>query len=90
MIAETIPADERAKDVKALDLDKDDLPDERALGVKWCVESDNSGFKVDIKLKPPMRRSILPVFSSVYEPFGLAAPFVLPAKQLLQDLCRTK
>ena len=28
MIAETIPADERAKDVKALDLDKDDLPDE--------------------------------------------------------------
>ena len=41
-------------------------------------------------LKSPTRRSILSVVSSAYDPLGLAAPFVLPAKQLLQDLCRVK
>ena len=38
----------------------------------------------------PTRRGILSVVSSVYDPLGLAAPFVLPAKRLLQDLCRVK
>ena len=89
-VLETIPGDERRKDVKALDLSKDDLPVERALGVKWCAETDTFGFKVDFKLKPPMRRGILSVVSSIYDPFGLAAPFVLPAKQLLQDLYQIK
>lgn len=26
--------------------------------------------------------------SSIYEPVGIAAPFILPAKRLLQNLCR--
>ncbi|XP_078371484.1 uncharacterized protein LOC144655144 [Oculina patagonica] len=69
---------------------KDDLPVERALGVKWCVETDTFGFKVEVKYKPPTRRGILSVVSSVYDPLGLVAPFVLPAKRLLQDLCRIK
>lgn len=89
-VLETIPEDKRAKDVKALDLSKDDLPVERALGVRWCVETDTFNFKVDFKLKPPTRRGILSVVSSVYDPFGLAAPFLLPVKQLFQDLCRMK
>ena len=76
--------------MKTLDLSKDDLPIERALGVKWCVEMDTFGFKVDVKLKPPTRRGILSVISSVYDPLGLAIPFMFPAKLLLQDLCRVK
>ena len=35
-----IPEEERAKEVKDLDLDCDNLPVERALGVRWCVQSD--------------------------------------------------
>lgn len=89
-VLETIPEVERAKEVKTLDLSKDYLPVERALGVRWCVETDTFGFKVDIKLKPLTRRGILSVVSSVYDPLGLAAPFMLPAKRLLQDLCRFK
>ena len=64
-VLETIPEEERAKEVKTLDLSEDDLPVERALGVKWCVETDTFGFKVDVKLKPPTRRGILSVVSSV-------------------------
>ena len=89
-VLETIPVAERAKEVKTLDLSKDDLPVERALGVKWCVETDNFGFKVDINFKAPTRRGFLSLISSGYDPVGLAAPFVLPAKRLLQDLCRVK
>nr|XP_058944749.1 uncharacterized protein LOC131772813 [Pocillopora verrucosa] len=87
-VLESIPVEARAKDVKDLDLDNDALPAERALGVSWFVETDSFGFKVNIKEKPCTRRGILSVVSSVYDPLGMAAPFILPAKLLLQDLCR--
>ena len=87
-VLESIPVEARAKGVKDLDLDNDVLPAERALGVSWFVETDTFGFKVNIKEKPCTRRGILSVVSSVYDPLGMAAPFILPAKLLLQDLCR--
>ena len=87
-VLESIPVEARAKDVKELDLDNDTLPTERALGVPWFVETDTFGFKVNIKEKPCTRRGIHSVVSSVYDPLGMAAPFVLPAKLLFQDLCR--
>lgn len=36
------------------------------------------------------RRGILSVVGSMYDPLGFLAPVILPAKQILQDLCRTK
>ena len=87
-VLESIPVEARAKGVKDLDLDNDVLPAERALGVSWFVETDTFGFKVNFKEKPCTRRGILSVVSSVYDPLGMAAPFILPAKLLLQDLCR--
>lgn len=35
----SIPGDERAAEVKDLDLQQDELPVERALGVQWCTSS---------------------------------------------------
>ena len=64
------------------------MPTERALGVRWNLESDTFGFKVKLKDKPPTRRGMLSIVSSVYDPFGFVSPFVLPAKAVLQDLCR--
>ena len=87
-VLESIPPEERAKDMKELDLECDMLPTERALGVSWFVEMDALVFKVNFKEKPCTRRGILSVISSVYNPLGMAAPFVPPAKLLLQDLCR--
>jgi len=43
---------------------------------------------VKVKEKPPTRRGILSLVSSVYDPLGFASPSVLPANViLLQDLC---
>ena len=47
-VLESIPPEERAKDVKELDLECDMLPTERASGVSWFVETDAFGFKVNI------------------------------------------
>ena len=38
--------------------------------------------------KPPTRRGILSVVSSVYDPLGFVSPFLLPAKKILQELCQ--
>ena len=85
-VMESIPESERATSVK--DLDFDHALIERALGVQWHVASDTFRFKITIKDRPPTRRGILSTVSSVYDPLGFIAPFVLPAKILLQDLCR--
>ena len=87
-IIKFIPMSKRVGSVKDLLLDQ--LPIERALGVRWNVESDTFGFKISVKDRPPTRRGILSVVSSMYDSLGFAAPFTLPAKVLLQDLCRQK
>ena len=67
-VLESIPEEKQSKDVKTLDLNYDDLPIERALGVQWCVESDTFKFRITVKDKPVTRRGILPIVSSIYDP----------------------
>jgi len=81
----SIPPSERAASV--VDLDLDNPPMERTLGVSWDVETDAFTFKVSPKEKPPSRRGVLSVTSSLYDPLGFVAPVVLVAKILLQDIC---
>lgn len=87
-VLESVPTEKRSKEAKNFDLGHDRLPVERALGIQWCVESDVFEFRIVVNGKPPTRRGILSVISSVYDPLGFAAPFTLPAKKILQDLCR--
>ncbi len=47
----SISEESKAKTVKDLDLEKDKLPMERALGVQWCVETDTLQFKVTLQEK---------------------------------------
>ena len=89
-VLESIPEDERAKDVKGLDLNLDALPVERALGMTWNVELDCFVYKFSPKIKPMTRRGILSVLSSVYDPVGYASPFTLRAKLILQELTRNR
>ncbi|GAA6085465.1 uncharacterized protein LOC121911178 [Tachysurus ichikawai] len=61
----SIPESERAKDVQNLNLDIEDLPIERALGMQWCIKEDAFTFQVIIKECPTSRRGILSVVSSI-------------------------
>lgn len=86
----SIPSGERAKVVRDLNFDDQQLPAERALGMRWSAEHDTFGFKIEMKEKPPTRRGILWMVSSLFDPLGLVGPVVLEAKQLLQTLCQMK
>ena len=84
-VLESIPGSERVQGIMKLDLWRDELPIERALGVQWRIESDKFGFNINIKLRLPTRRGILSVVGTVFDPFGFTSPFVLAAKKILQD-----
>ena len=86
-VLQTIPSKERSKEVKDINFDEQILPIERALGVSWCIENDSFCFRIVLKDAPLTRRGILASVSSVYDPLGFGAPFILPVKQLLQQLC---
>ncbi|KAK0133430.1 hypothetical protein N1851_031061 [Merluccius polli] len=85
-----IPEQDRAKEVRSLDLSKEELPMERALGVQWDVERDQFTFSIAIKSHQTTRRGILSTVCSIYDPLGFLAPTTLVAKQILQKLCKLK
>ncbi|XP_068742185.1 uncharacterized protein [Montipora capricornis] len=88
-VIKAISKEQQASGIKELDLSRDVLPIERALRVQWCLQSDALQYRVVLKDKPLTRRGILSSISSIYDPLGLAAPFLLKGKQILQDLCKT-
>ena len=75
------------KEVNNLDLDSDTLPVERALGVRWCAQSDSFKFKITLSDRPLTRRRVLSTISFIYDPLGVLVPVVLSAKRILQNLC---
>jgi hypothetical protein len=85
-VMEALPAEDRANDVRDLDLRRDVLPTQRSLGVHWDLQSDSFTFKVTIPERPFTRRGILSVVNSIYDPTGFAAPVTLKGKLLLQKL----
>ncbi|XP_030836004.1 uncharacterized protein LOC115921870 [Strongylocentrotus purpuratus] len=87
-VLNAIPKEERASTVQELDFDKDKLPTERALGMLWHTDEDVFSFKIQLKDKPATRRGILSTVCSLFDPLGCASPVLLPAKHLLQTLCR--
>ena len=60
------------------------------LGVLWTVQADQLGFHVKNLDKAATRRGVLSTISSLYDPLGMAAPFILTVKIILQDLCHQK
>ena len=72
-----IPNDLRKDGMKEKDLKLGNLTDDKALGVKWNVKDVTLGFIVKMNNKPATRRGLLAALSSIYDPLGLGAPFLL-------------
>ena len=83
-VLSTIPEEERSKPL--IDLDLDNLPVQRTLGVQWNVEEDVFLFKVNEPSKPSTKRGILSAISSLYDPIGFISPVLLEAKKIVQSL----
>ena len=66
-----IPSQEMAKDLDELSL-------ERSLGLMWNTETDSFRFSVSSRQSALSKRSVLSQVSSVFDPLGVLAPFLLP------------
>jgi len=85
-----IPQQERSPGVKNIDLARDELPMDRALGVLWNLKDDSLKISVTPPDKPLTKRGILSTMSSVFDPLGFIAPFTVRAKIIFQDEVRKK
>lgn len=61
---------------------------DRTLGVQWCTKSDTLSLSMKPAKQANTRRAVLSTVSSIYDPLGFAAPFILRGKQILQGLCK--
>ena len=81
-----IPSSEVVCDTIRLDCNQ--LPQERALGVKWCAEQDLLSLEPVKSEFPNTKRGILSAMSSVFDPLGIAVPYVIKGKLIIQELWR--
>ena len=70
------------------ELESGEVQKERAIGVVRNIKTDTFGFKISSKDKPAMKRGMLSELSSVYDPLGLASPFILKCRRIIQKLCQ--
>ena len=82
--------EERAPQIKDLDLKSDSLPLDRALGIHWDVEHDIINFVFGKGEQPENRKGVLSSISTVYAPLGFASPLLLPGRKINQELCKLK
>ena len=86
----SIPESQRSTRLKDLDICLSPLPNDRVLGMNWCPEEDKFGFKIQLRNKPITRRGVLSIISSIYDPLGIAGPYLLEGKKILQQICIEK
>jgi len=75
-----------AKEIKDLDLSKDELPVQRSLGVSWNIMSDTFTFHVPQSQKLFTRRGVLSVVNTLFDPLGFLAPVTIKGRLFLRQL----
>ena len=86
-VLKSVPENHRKESLKNKDLDGK-LPEEWALGICWDIERDTFKFQIDLKEILMTRRGMFSIVSSIYDPLGFVAPFILKGKIILQLLCQ--
>ena len=64
-----------------------DLPNEKALGICWNLKNDTFSFNLKLDTTTLTKRVMVSMISSIYDPLGFAAPFILEGRRILQVLC---
>lgn len=85
-VMESPPASKQAE-MKDVEFSFDDILLEQTLGIQWHRESDCFTFRIHVQDQPAIRRNILSMVASVYNPLGFIAPVLLGGKRILQEIC---
>ena len=86
-VLKAFSVEDLTKEFQGLNLDLDELPQLRALGIGWQVENDHFVFEFNPRQINASKRGILSVIHSIYDPLGMLAPVVVPAKRIFQRSC---
>ena len=76
-VIKLISDDRRKSNVRNELVSLGNLPQEKALGVKWDTQNDTLSFYIKLSDKSLTRHGLLSTLSSVYDPGGLGVPFLL-------------
>lgn len=87
-IFKTIPIELRSN--SSLDLDFDELPCEKTLGLWFDFPLDCFVFKVQADPEADTHRKVLSSVAGIYDPLGFWTPISLPARGILQDIVRSE
>ena len=88
-VLQAIPKEYLADNMVGINLDFEDLPQQRILGISWDPETDDLVVNVNIVQMPLTKRGLWSMISQIYDPLGFCSPFLLPGRRILQELCRT-
>ena len=75
-----------AQGLKDLDLDNDNAPLQRSLGLYWDLPTDSFTFRIADEDKPFTRRGLLSTLNSIFDPLGFIAPVIIHGKLILRKL----
>lgn len=64
--------------------------EEGTLGIRWDPHTDHFTLTTTSVTGSPTKRRILSTLSSIFDPLGVAGPYVLLARVIFQELCRQK
>lgn len=88
-VLDSFDSDDIAKDINSIDIDRDDAPLQRSLGLHWDLKHDSFTFNIDFDGKPYTRRGVLATINSLYDPLGFAAPVTIKGRVLLRNMMST-
>ena len=82
----SVPENQRRMGVKDQDL-SGDLPNEKALRICWNLREDIFSFKLKLEART-LSKIMVSMISSIHDPLGFVAPFLLERRRILQGLCK--
>ena len=89
-VLKNVNKEKLSKQLQAINIDSQNLPFERTLGVKWNPENDSFSYKLNIGEQPSTKRGVLSTIFSIYDPLSLASPVIIRAKRVFQICCEMK
>ena len=84
-VMKAFPSKDLAKNLIDLDLNNDNLPLQRSLGLTWDLSSDTFTYHVATEPKPYTRRGVLSTVNSLFDPIGFLCPVIIKGKLILRE-----
>ncbi|XP_033109658.1 uncharacterized protein LOC117110921 [Anneissia japonica] len=86
MVLDAFPMEDKIKEVRDLNVNKDNVLLHRTLGVQWRLSDDMLTFDVNIEDKPYTKRGVLATINGVFDPLGFVAPIMIQARVLFRNM----